>query len=309
MTVDEKTVDLVDEFEVPMEFNEYVNSQMLSQLSQITEFSFVVDVPPIGAWSENKFVVSVADQLYDKLQEIVKEAGFFYEDELEIVTSPEELAVQYRDDRYDFVITLRKGSINIQRRGSSFENFHRWYCSLMPFAHQIVTSALAIFHKQLPFERYMNALRASYAFQFILYDIVPNGKATPVKNAVIMQQLVKGSIGDDGTLTELEEALEATSRTDVNMSRWSGEEGNRRLLRYSVEAPANMEWKSLWVRFSYSGQAYTSPTGEREAFDPTVLNEWSEAYLGFLRDFALNGFLASLMHGYHFKTATSSRLP
>ena len=80
--------------------------------------------------------------------------------------------------------------------------------------------------------------------------------------------------------------------------------------RYSVQAPANKEGAGLWLAFSYGGETYSDPDSRvREKFTHReFVGEWDVAYIDFLRDKAIAGFLGSLMHGVSFQS-TASTLP
>ncbi len=290
-------------------FEEYSNSRIFSRLADIRGFALTVDIPPIGMLVDDLFARRLVARLYDEsLRDVVRAAGFFFEDELQAVREAGGVGVRYADDRFAFLVGCTPNTIIISREGSRLSNFHNWYTAFMPSAQGVLTKVATILTEET--NRRIDILRAGYRFNFLIYDICSETTNKRVRNSEIIQKLLKGFPDDQGMITDSPHVLESLGRVDVSMMRWIGDEGNRRRLGFSVEAPGNLGYSSLWFTFSYLGESYTSPeTDEREAFDPnTFLSEYVEAYVSFLRDSAINGFMEWLLRGYHFKS-TAGDLP
>jgi hypothetical protein len=288
-------------------FGTYGNSRIFSSLSDIQEFSLVVETPPISAWTDDKFSNNVRNKMYGNLLEVVRAAKFYYEDHLSTSRELTGIEVSYDDDRYYFSVECNVNYIIIKRRGSTFANFHDWYKAFMPSAQSVVANAVTILSDETG--RTINPLRASHRFKFLIYDIrSSNDRSKLVRNSEIVQKLLRVFPDEFGRPAEPEkspEVLSSLGRLDINLTRWIGDEDNRRRLRFSVEAPGNLGYSTLWFTFEYIGESYTSPeTNQREAFNPDVfLTEHSQAYTAFLRDSAINGFMTWLLNGYDFKSS------
>ena len=291
-----------------MTFATYSSSPIFSKLIDIREFTLVANVPPLFTWSDDKLSRKVADRIFEQLREVVRAARFYFDHELKASVDADGVAVTYADDRYDFRVACSGSNIAIVRRGSSLSNFHAWYTALMPSAQGIVTNVANILSQESG--RKLDVIRASYRFRFLVYDIQAENGDRKVRNSEIMRKLLNGFPDEKGKMTTDPAVLQTVSRADVSVGRWIGPEHRRRLVRFSVEAPANMEWSSLWFEFTYGSESYTSPdTGVRmEIGAEDVLAEYESAYIDFLRESAINGFLQSLMTGYRFRT-TSSEIP
>jgi hypothetical protein len=246
--------------------------------------------------------------MYEHLEGVVKAAGFYYEDELKTIREADKVAVEYGDDRFDFGVACTDRHIRIVRRGSRLSNFHEWYWGFMPSAQGVLTTVASILTDEL--HRKVDVQRAAFQFHFVIHDLRDENTSTLVRNSAVMRKLLKGFPDDRGMITDNPNVVSSLGRVDVNLSRFVGEPGRRRRLRFGVEAPANLEYSTLWFSFSYGGESYTeATTGKREGFDPNVfLSEYEQAYVGFLRDCALTGFLEWLMRGYTFKSS-SGNLP
>jgi hypothetical protein len=125
-----------------------------------------------------------------------------------------------------------------------------------------------------------------------------------------MRRIVKRMPNAQGVIVDADDIPDAisTGRIDIDMSRWiQGEDSDWRNEWFSVQAPGNLEWSTVWFTFELRSESYTSPiTGERERFDPSAfLGEHEEAYLSFFRDRAVCSFLSSLMKGYEFRSSSS----
>lgn len=287
-------------------FNQYSSSRIFTLLADIRDFQLFAEVPPIGRWSDDAFARGVVDKLYDKLRDIVGAAGFFYEDLLKSTREVEGVQVDYPDDRFEFGVVCTEKAVIIKRSGSRLSNFHDWYTAFMPSAQDVLTKATTILSEESG--REIKILRTSFRFSFLIHDIEAETTHKGVRNSEIMSKLLKGFPDDQGTITESPHVLASLGRVDVNMTRWIGEEGNRRRLRFSVEAPGNLAYSTLWFTFEYMGETYAAPEGgRREAFNPNeFLTEYEQAYVTFLRDNAINGFMEWLLRGYYFKSTAGS---
>jgi hypothetical protein len=245
--------------------------------------------------------------MYEALREVVKAASFHYEEELEPFAEGGQVGVRYGDDRYDFSVVCSDNYISIRRAGSRLKLFHEWYEQLMPSAQGILQSITAILNRELT--RDVSVIRASYSYEFLIYDMVRASTGESAKNWEIVRKLLTAMPDEGGAMVESSPAGRATpmSRSDISMSRWVGDAGHRRIRHYSLEAPGNLGWSTLWFTFQYRGETYTDPdSGVREPFlADAFLTEYPTAYVDFLRDNAISGFLRWLLDGYHFKSAAS----
>jgi len=292
--------------EIP-NFGQYANSQIFTLLADIAEFSVVAETPPLY-WGDSSSSRRVVDKLYENLRDVVQAAGFYYEDELKALVEAGGVGIEYRDDKFAFGLACTSDKIIIKRPGSRFSNFHDWYVSFMPSAQSVLAKTITILSEETG--RKIDILRSMYRFNFLIYDLESENTRKRVLNSEIMRRLVRGYPDERGMITDSPAILGNLGRVDVNLTRWIGEEGNRRRLVFAAEAPGNLQYSTLWLRFEYIGETYTSPDdGHREPFSPNeFLTEYTQAYVSFLRDIAINGFMDWLLRGYYFKS-TAGPLP
>lgn len=285
-----------------MDFRTFSTGPIFDRLNDISGFSLAAEVPRLS-WGDDAVAARVIDRLYDHLRDVVRAAGFYYDNELRPIRRRNEVGVEYADDRFSFTVKCDDDTIFIERSGSRLDNFHDWYSAFMPSCQGIITTFASILSEET--KRKVDVLRARYLFRFVLFELSAENTGRAIKNAEIMRKLVRGYPDDNGLLTDEPALLSSIARTDYNAHRWIGTEGKRRLMKFRVEAPANLAWSSLWLTFTYGGESYTSPDGElREAFVPeSVLGDYDRAYAGFLRDAAINGFTEWLLRGFQFKSS------
>jgi hypothetical protein len=283
------------------DYQSFSSGPMFAKLNDISRFVLVANIPKIS-WTDDKVANRVIDRLYDHLRDVVKAAGFYYDDELTPFRRGNGIGIEYADDIFAFNIRCNDSEIVIERRGSRLSRFHDWYLALMPSSQGLITTFATIVAEEQ--QRKIEVLRAQYKYEFVLSELVAENTGKRVKNAEIMRKLLKGYPDDNGLLTDHAALLDTIGRTDFHATRWIGEEGRRRLMRFSVEAPANSAWSTLWCFFGFAGESYTSPDGAtREAFVPdSFLSEYERAYAQFFRDCAVNGFMEWLLAGFQFKT-------
>lgn len=290
------------------DFKTFRIGKLLPKISDISDFSFIAEIPSINLGNDPKIMHRVGDRIYDLMQDVVRAADFHKVDVLRVVNGADQIVVQYPDDQFDFAVRCGSKTIAITRSGSRFANFHDWYVAFMPSAQGVLTTVATILSEEL--ERKIELQRAWYEYKFLVYDLHPENTDDLIRNTEIMKKLLKGFPDDQGVIIDSTEIFGALGRVDIDMSRWIGDPGERRRIRFSVEAPGNKRYSSLWFSFQYIGETYTDPdTNLREAFEADLLlSEYDKAYIQFLRDSAINGFMEWLLKGYRFNT-TSGGLP
>ncbi|MEV6159900.1 hypothetical protein AB0L53_57135 [Nonomuraea sp. NPDC052129] len=290
------------------DFEQYANHPFFRYLDNINEFAITAAVPPVGAplWNDPKFISVVTEKAYDYLREVIKGSDFYYESELSLYRDASGFGVRYADDEYGFRVLFREGQILIRRAGSNFRTFHDWFTRFMSAGQGIVTKATGILSESC--ERRIDVLQASFDFEFIVYDITPEGSNASVRNPEIMKTLIKTWPGTTGVVSDDLDVLNTVARADFAVHRWADVRDMKCLERYSISAPANNRWNSLWFEFQLRGESYTDPeNGKRTAFNPTAfLNAYDDAYITFLRGKAILGFMNSLLAGHRFKSTPSS---
>lgn len=295
-----------------MSFDEYANGSqgIFKYLQNIRDFTIIARLPRLPIFDSDALAYSILYDMYDRVAEVVRAAEVYHENEIEIAKEPGRLIVRYNDDAYEFAVVCDQEYVLINRSGSALSNFHHWYVKMMPFVYGLIGTVASILDDHLKRQVVLN--NASFRFRFLLYGLRQEETGAKVKNSQIMLRLLRALPDNSGALTRTpeatEEALASMGRADALMTRWTGGPGRRRLFRYSVEAPANQLWSTLWCSFDYGGETYTSPeTGERERFDASAfLAEYDQAYVTFLRNAAINHFMSDIMTGYAFETTASS---
>jgi hypothetical protein len=279
---------------------------IFDRLSDIRSFVVEFDIPPVPEINDGQFAARVATRMYKHVRDAINSAGFFANDELALRASAGSASVLYGDDRYDFWVEARDGTIAIRRGGSRFEDFHRFYGALFMHVPLMVNEIRREIASAT--ERECNLVRGAYIFEFLIHDIAKvSQRDVRIRNWEVMQSVITGIPGNDGVLSNDDSVQETAGRVDVSISRWVDTEAGKRLYRYSLEAPANKEGVALWARFSYGGETYASPSQPPQAripFNPDLfLAEYDRAYAHFLRDNAIGGLLTSLLDGYEFRTS------
>ncbi|TMC09512.1 MAG: hypothetical protein E6J41_10555 [Chloroflexi bacterium] len=286
------------------------DAPFLRQVKHINDFAIIATIPPIpaGVFGDEELTASLSQKLYDYIRQIVRDAGFHYETELQPFREPAGFGVKYDDDEFQFRAWFADNRVGISRPGSSFEDFHSWYTRFMPVGQSLATTMCQLLGETL--HRSLDILSASFRFDFILHDFLMEGARAAVRNPEIMKTIIRVWPGEAGRTTDDAAVLASVARADFAVQRWSTSpiSGQRRLERYSVEAPSNQLWSSLWFNFEYRATSYTDPeSGIRETVDPVLLlNDYRSAYVDFLRDKALSGFMASLLEGYRFSTTAGT---
>ena len=286
---------------------------LLSQIHDINRFQFKVRLPMAGIWPNEEVRYRVAQLVYDEILEILRVSGLYRYDQLSVLSSEDQILVRYTDDRYAFEVTLTGEDMVISRQGSAFERFHRWYVELAPHFGGLVAKVADSIEEAIRsvtgLERHMSVQDASFAFRFIIFDVVSeSGQA--MLNAQVLESLIPRCPGPQGALSETEVETKSIARVDASFQKWQEEHGRPWIEIYTVEAPSNRDWSSVWVTFSMVGTSFERPSdGVRVDFDSEAfVSDYVTPLVGFLRQRGFGGFLQGLLSGKTFST-TASLLP
>lgn len=277
---------------------------IFDQLTDIRGFNLLFDIPPIPELSSRDFAANLSTRMYRHVRDAVSSAKFYAVDELKLSASTNAATVNYDDDRYDFGVRIKDGTIAVVRGGSRFSDFHKFYSSLFLHMPQLMNESRREIAEVTGRECIF--MRGAYVFEFLIHDIRPRGSDRSVRNSEVIGRLINGIPGDNGALSNEVGVLNTAGRIDINISRWVKTQSGMRICRYTIEAPANKEGAAVWFKFSYGGETYSNPDRdqERTPFEPEhFLDESDRAYVKFLRDTAIDGFLESLLKEYSFKTS------
>lgn len=278
----------------------------------ISEFTFEAAIPPLGVAADELILNRVARDLYATFLDVLEEARFFREDSLELRINSRGFEILFQDADLEFSFSLSDGRLSLRRRGSGLSRFKEWYSRIMPSLNGIVdkVSSSLVEHAEWPTAR---VLQAQMAFRVIAYDFIPVGSEnrTSVKNARIMDRLVRSVPGFDGKLESPTAEDSDLGRVDYKLSRWVLQPALPPVREiFHVEAPSNRSYSALWLTYVVSGETRFESDGNRSMFDFSVFTEdngmWVYEDL-FINHF-IKGFVGDLTQGYTFET-TVGQLP
>jgi hypothetical protein len=241
------------------------------------------------------------------LAEAVGNAGFYRAHEIEVrTTANRTMSFVYQDDMFDFAVTIRDGSITIDRDGSTFQAFHEWYKRIGPHFWDMVSKITEALTDATG--RKVQISRAYFSYQFFLIDLWTGpGAGRRVQNSEVMGRLLRGLPDDNGQLSEDPSVLNSASRVDVTFSRRLYEGQREWIERYELQAPANRDGERIDCDFSYQGETTgRGPGNVRSEFNPKdFIERYDTAYGKFLRDRVITAFLKTLMKDYSFRSVRS----
>ncbi|MBF6621206.1 MAG: hypothetical protein ITG02_13380 [Patulibacter sp.] len=266
--------------------------------------------------------------------EVLQEAGFYNEQELGLEVTDSGFRLNYSDADVGFSLSVLEGKIQLERHGSKIDGFEAWYRSFVPFMRSLISDILD--ELQSAFEwKSLKVLRAQMLFRMIAYDFVPTDQVEAddsVKNYRLMSRLAAGVPGKQGRIVSTEDVqwLDGMGRVDIIVSRWSKLESGCPVREvYTVEAPGNRDYSSLWLEYSIIGETpskrRTSPSAqdaelesaeqhERQDtspafdFDDFMAFNGVDLFEGFFQEHFLSGFWPDLFANFDVFT-TADRLP
>ncbi|WP_415940090.1 hypothetical protein [Streptomyces sp. 039-1] len=291
---------------------------ILSRITNVGDFSFTAQTNFLGGWSEEK-ERRVTLLLQRTIQDALEASGFHNLAALEARRFRDGIEFQYLDPDYQFSYAIDgRGRIALKRPASSAVAFHEWYRNFMPSLPHIAFKTIETIDDELTGlsadeaeqnptrpgkrKRIIQAERASYTFNVALQIDLLNPDQNPlvlpnieVLNATLVNRVpsATGRLSNPAKMDPGE-----FGRIDYNVSRWNREKKVSE--HYSVSAPSNNRWKLLMFKFSYVGETYVPSDGDREKFEQ---NEFlagetaAEAYLDFLRQRCLCGFVRDILYG------------
>lgn len=270
------------------------------RVESVNAFWITAEFPAISDWDDQKLRSKLQDRLHDDVTNLLRTAEFFSESQIEQSKAADHFAISYNDDIFDFKIFCYQNRIVVQKSGIQWLKFHHWFFAAVPSFKTVIDSLLSVMSKDLG--RSQVITRSSFHLRFVLHDFQDGGRT--MKNYEVMRKLITKIPRADGAITDIVAEYAEISRADYKVNCWDGENADeRRLLSYSVEAPANREYAGLWFDFHYGSGTYSDPeTGRREWVDPAgILDEYARVYDFFWKK-AVNSFMNSLVGNLSFKT-------
>jgi len=297
----------------------YSKPGIFKSVRNLAQFRLTGKIGYAGRWQDIEAEPrKISQKLYYHLIGTLAAAGFHDPQRLEIFYQEGRFRVSYNDPEYGFTITFTEaGWIEINRSGSSLSRFHNWYVKLMPLMQGIlntirsavgedISDSTGIRRGDSDDPEYLNLQQASYEFQLIAYNFRESNARKRSPNLELMKRAFILLPGSDGSLAASEsQDPEAFGRINYLATRWVGTSDMRRREVYEVSAPSNNEWSSLWFTFTYIGDSYISPEGERRPFnDQDFVSARGSLipYVDFFRNRAIIGFVSTLTNGYEFST-------
>ncbi len=267
------------------------------RVQNLKRFGLQINFPTISNWDDKSVRAMIQDRMYDEIRGLTQTVKFYKEDQLEMNSGPESVAVEYNDDIYDFAFICYNDRFILTKSGVAMEVFHKWYKEVSPHLGGVIDSVLSVMKDALNRQQAISTV--GYSFELIAYDFRKDGSR--VRNTEVLSDLINYSPSEDGSIAPVEHELLA--RLDYNVMISDGKGDDRRSLTYNVEAPANRDYSGVWFKFQYTSSTYTDPsTGERSWIDPSVLlNEPDRAYEFFWMR-AVSGFMKSLVKDLAFST-------
>lgn len=288
---------------------------MLSDHNHVSDFQFVATIPPVASGADEVVMGKVARGVYSQMLDVLSASGFHHQDDLELKLNTRGFELVFKDADLGFQFGMADNNVVLRRSGSTIARFDAWYSQLMPSMGSLVDQVLAGMREFGEWSR-VDVLRAQMSFQVIAYEFIPESSGagseeSPVKNTQLMTRLISSVPNTNGKLGLPDGDGAELGRIDYSVSRWV-ELGLGSHLReiYSVEAPGNRNYSSLWFTYSASGETYNEGEGTRSPFEFAAMigDNGRTVYDELFRKHFLNAFIPDILEGYRFQT-TAGQLP
>lgn len=310
-------------------YREYVEaSTVLDRLDEIGSFQYQVRYQPTSALTDPAHADSILGVCVDATVDVLKKSGIQNLQHLKAkIQSRDEPSARLSDERALFTITQSEGRfhfqidvfddrIRISRSGSAFSDFYAWYRLFMPESSTIEAALRR--HIESVSRRTLEIIETTYSFAFTFADfqsrgVKAGGRATPSRsrNVEVLSKVVSNIPETGGTrsLTELD-----FYRVDLTLSRletFTTDSGERaRNCWYILEAPFNETGRFLVFNAQLRNSSLESLALEGDdsgspvmmPFDDDFADDYRLALVDFLRDRALETFMAGLLQLWDFST-------
>ncbi|WP_249644563.1 hypothetical protein [Nocardia sputi] len=299
-----------------VDWDQYSQAPIFKHLTAINFFRLTINFPRFKSWDDSSKMGMLADCVYEEAYELLARSGLYSFDQLNRTSADDSVGVHYKDADADFRLQLTTSNeLSLTRPGSSMKRFYEWYRLIMPEVHRLYEKVREFM--ELSSEpkngtrRDIIPARAGFSFKYILHDFHTEGRFNQdVKNSALIGSSMSKVPGPDGKLIELDEnQLGSLGRIDLAVSRWIKAPGGTIREIYSVEAPGNLDYGTIWADFHYLAETRDDKEGRRVEPDfSAFLRRFDHPVTDFLRDRALKGYLSDLTDGVEFKT-TPGLLP
>jgi hypothetical protein len=313
-----------------LDWKEFSKTDFIRTVKNIHGFDFNARLSGLGRWTSIANPNRIALHLQAAMEEALSDAGFANIPQLEVAIESERITFRFEDSEYGFGLYFDgSGNIFLRRAGSSLETFHYWYTRFMPSMPGIITRAIAALDAEMERSLFaadsllssrpvrpkdesrerVRVLSGGFSFRLICHSLRQKGHT--VRNLDVMRKNVANRLPDaQGRLSDAPpgEDIERYGRMDYSVSlRHEIEPCITQFM--SVEAPSNSGWSGLFFSLSYVGENFTDQNNHRVEIDPEIFlssARCADAYVSFLRDMGIEGFMASVTSGFEFETTAST---
>lgn len=289
------------------------DEDVLASIRKIREFSMTISFQKLMQNWDEPMRRALVLALYSATAKAMETAKFLNFTAIEVRDSASDVTLSHSDDQNHFRIEISTDRMRVTRRGSSLAQFHEWYSAFVPTMSTIWTSVKHVLDSRLGID--LPPLAIDYNFKLLLENLRDSDTtSTPTRNTAVVAKVLPhfpnyaGPHYDDPNSIQartvaLDTAAEELGRMDIKFSRrvLIGPSDQERVWWYTIEAPANQQWSTLWFDFSYVARNESSNNANRVDL---AFEEWAQAYEVFFIDSCLRGLVRRLLEGLEFDTTS-----
>lgn len=287
------------------------------------KFQYTIGYIPNGAIGLDAAANSAFAAGTDAIREVLLESGIHSLHQLQVDCPAKSEAPprdkprfcwRMQDDVYNFQVHVSEEGFFITKNDCSLRNFYDWYCRFMPHASRIEATIRRA--AEAAAERAIHSTRVVVRFEFCFTDFRhanDDDGAERRRNVEVLQDLIPALPNEHGERAPL--SSQSFMRLDIKQSRvesfWISDQQRPRNYWYILEAPSND--RGRYISFAAEIQNMSierphsmalAPVG-RTAFEDDTRDEYRIGILDFLRDRALEGFVADLFKNWQFRSCRS----
>lgn len=292
-------------------FEDYVASTaILRRVEDLHRFTFTVQYQQNGALTNEVARQELMSGGPAVLNDLLETTGVHYLHELSVNSGGSEsepgdntphLEFAYTHDTMHCSFQFFNDRFVIARSSSTFSDFYRWYCTVMPEARRVESTMRQIIERASG--RSLRPVASWYEFSvdFSRFRHLSND-AEESRNMDVLQEIIP-NLPFGGSMVPLTD--QQFYRLDLTLSKGETFGDLLRNVWYTLSAPFNRNGRFIVFTAQLRNASIERLDGSEPgmvAFDEDYGSDYRMAIVEFFRDRALEGFMWQLLRSWNFET-------
>jgi hypothetical protein len=284
----------------------FSNNPSAGDFRNIQNFAFIVRYTEVPLLTRDDIRGPIASILMGKLTEKLDALGIYAANTLKCKSSDQDgIQIDFMDDIYHFQITMDSEKFAFLRQAGTLEH-------ALIIAELLLDEVTSIYDE---ISTFLEGLReqggptfvfspyyCSWTYDFNIKNLKPATKSqrSSYTNYELMERLVPSVQTESSPLYSV--GFENRGRTDLKISGTITIADISYRAWITIEAPGNMNFSTMELRFQLASELLDNPDGTRTPFNAESIQRWRDSAIPFLKERVFCGFLQDWLNDVSFES-------